>query len=96
MVIKVPKLGQSKLFKEPLSKSPKKRVSKLLKKEQRNLLLLHLMPHLDEDNLPNSVAKKSGMQGFWEDERSVTNSKLTVLQESGLLTQQKCASFSEE
>ena len=56
------------------------------------------MPQVDESALPNNVKAESGLQPLWEDEDmadpGATGSFL--LRDSGLLTRQKCDSFTKE
>lgn len=57
---------------------------KLIKKQQRNTLLLNLMPFLDVKKLN----QESGIQAMWEDEQLVnpkTQDNLKIL-DNGLMT----------
>ena len=73
--------------------SPKKRDMKLLKKEQRNALLLQLMPFVNEAELPQNMGAESGLKEFWEDKH--LHEQGFVLKDTGLLTKQKQSSFTQ-
>ena len=89
--IEISRDGNAALTPTPTSPQPpmNKRNNKMrMKSEQRNLLLLHLMPHVDESKLPNNMKAQSGLQPLWEDE-DMADPGITgkfLLKDAGLLT----------
>ena len=66
-----------------------------MQSRKRKQLLLLLLPYVDESKLVGNVKVESGMQKLWEDENLDYSLNNLSLNETGLLTPQKQASFKQ-
>ncbi len=62
----------------------------------RKRLLVSLFPYVDESKLHGSMADESGIRRMWEDEHLNIQANPIGLNESGLLTKEKVASWNRQ